>query len=190
MPEKTDISPAMEDYLEVILRLSRRRGVARARDIASSLDVKRSSVTGALRHLAEMKLVNYRPYELITLTPKGRGAARRVMGRHEALARFFRDVLGIPASTADTDACRIEHGLSRETVDRLIAFMGFLEECPRAGEEWVRRFRERCGDIPDAKTCLGCIEECIAEGRRGSQLRARVASGSARAATRRGKGGG
>ncbi|MHC4502650.1 MAG: metal-dependent transcriptional regulator [Planctomycetota bacterium] len=157
MPAKAEISPAMEDYLEVILRLSRRTGFARARDIASALDVKRSSVTGALRHLAQMKLVNYKPYEFITLTPKGRGAARRVTGRHEALARFFREVLGVPGPTADSDACRIEHGLSRETVDRLMGFMEFLEECPRAGEEWVRRFRERCGDVPDAKTCLECI---------------------------------
>ncbi len=144
MPGKTDISPAMEDYLEVILRLSRETGVARARDIASSLDVKRSSVTGALRHLAEMKLVNYKPYEFITLTPKGRGAARRVTGRHEALARFFREVLGVPGPTADSDACRIEHGLSRETVDRLMGFMEFLEECPRLGLEWVRAFDGRC----------------------------------------------
>lgn len=169
MPAKGDISPAMEDYLEAILRLSREGGVARARDIASSLGVKRSSVTGALRHLAEMKLVNYRPYELITLTAKGRGAARRVTSRHEVLARFFREVLGVPAPTADADACRIEHGFSRETIDRLTVFMKFLEECPRAGAAWLGRFRGRCGDIPDARTCLECIDECVAGERKGNQ---------------------
>ena len=125
------LSPAMEDYLEAILALSAEGGVARARDIATSMKVSRPSVTGALRHLAERGLVNYRPYELITLTPEGAEAARRVSRRHEVLSRFFRGALGVTEETAERDACRIEHGLSRETVDRLVALMEFMEERPR-----------------------------------------------------------
>lgn len=131
MPKPPAITPAMEDYLEAILDLAGEGGIARARDIASSMKVSRPSVTGALRHLAEHGLVNYRPYEVITLTPAGAEAAERVRRRHEALSRFLRDVLGVPAATAERDACRIEHGLSRGTVARLVAFMERLEEGPR-----------------------------------------------------------
>ncbi|MHC5053556.1 MAG: metal-dependent transcriptional regulator [Planctomycetota bacterium] len=131
------LTPAMEDYLEAILALSAEGGVARARDIASAMKVSRPSVTGALRHLAEHGLVNYRPYELITLTPEGAEAARRVSRRHEVLSRFFREALGVKRETAETDACRIEHGLSRETVDRLVALMEFLEERPKLVRDWA-----------------------------------------------------
>ena len=138
------LTSSMEDYMEAILALSAEGGVARARDIAAALGVSRPSVTGALRHLAEHGLVNYRPYELITLTPKGAEAARRVSRRHEVLSRFFRGALGVAEETAERDACRIEHGLSRETVDRVVAFMEFLEERPRLVRDWTSG-RDACG---------------------------------------------
>lgn len=131
------LTPAMEDYLEAILALSAEGGVARARDIATAMEVSRPSVTGALRHLAEHGLVNYRPYELISLTPRGAEAARRVSRRHRVLSRFFREALGVAEATAERDACRIEHGLSRETVGRLVALMEFLEERPRLVRDWT-----------------------------------------------------
>jgi len=127
----------MEDYLEVILALSAEGGVARARDIASAMKVSRPSVTGALRQLAGHGLVNYKPYELITLTPEGADAARRVSRRHDILLRFLREVLSVGKEIAERDACRIEHGLSRETADRLVAFMEFLEERPRFASDWT-----------------------------------------------------
>lgn len=160
MHAHAQLSPAMEDYLEAILRLSGEMNVARVRDIARAVGVALSTVSGALKHLRRLELVNYKPYEVITLTPRGREVARRISRRHELSARFFSQVLGVARETADADACRIEHGLSRDTVDRLIAFMEFLEDCPRAGEDWVRRFRGRCRKGVKRETCLRCIERC------------------------------
>ena len=75
MSARTDVSAAMEDYLEAIFHLVVEKQVARARDIAEGLKVSRSSVTGALQSLAEKGLVNYEPYEVITLTRKGKKIA-------------------------------------------------------------------------------------------------------------------
>jgi len=133
------LTPAMEDYLQAILALSAEGGVARARDIASAMKVSRPSVTGALRQLAGHGLVNYKPYELITLTPEGTEAAKRVSRRHDVLLRFLHGGLGVAKETAQRDACRIEHGLSRETAERLVAFMEFLEERPRFVSDWASR---------------------------------------------------
>jgi len=155
----------MEDYLEAILRLAREGGVARVRDIAGVLGVKQSSVTGALRQLAEKELVNYRPYEVITLTPRGEGEALKVARRHEVLSRFFKDALGVPAPSADADACRVEHGLSRETVERLTAFMEFIQDCPRLGAEWVRSWSDCTPEGRGQKKCRACIERCGGEAR-------------------------
>ena len=67
-----NLSSSLEDYLEAIFNLTARNDVARSKDIADSLNVAKSSVTGALRTLAEKQLVNYKPYGYVTLTPPGR----------------------------------------------------------------------------------------------------------------------
>ena len=68
----------MEDYLEAILALERLHKVARAKDIAERLKVKRGTVTGALKSLAEKGMINYTPYSYITLTPKGSEIASEI----------------------------------------------------------------------------------------------------------------
>ena len=62
------LSSNMEDYLEAIYHISSKKQAARAKDISDRLKVNKSSVTGALRSLSEKGLVNYAPYDLITLT--------------------------------------------------------------------------------------------------------------------------
>ena len=160
-PSGQELSPAMEDYLEAILRLSDEARVARVRDIAKLVGVTRSTVSGALRSLADAGLVNHRPYEIATLTGKGREVAQRVNRRHGLLARFLKEILNVPHETADADACRLEHGLSRETVDRLVAFMEFLEDCPRAGTDWTCCFSNPGRETMRLEQCLDCTEDCV-----------------------------
>ena len=98
MSESSAISSTLEDYLEVILRLLGEKGAARVRDIAKALSVHKSTVTVALRRLAEKGLVNYRPYELVTLTPQGEELGREILRRHQLIRRFLSEVLllGVP----------------------------------------------------------------------------------------------
>lgn len=81
------LSPNMENYLETIWMLVREHTVARSKDIASRLNVKRASVTGALRALKDRGLVNYEPYGFVTLTREGSEIARRVRDRGGLLQR-------------------------------------------------------------------------------------------------------
>jgi DtxR family Mn-dependent transcriptional regulator len=74
------LSASLEDYLEVIAHIITEKQVARAKEIAAALKVSRSSVTEAFRSLAKKGLINYAPYEVITLTPKDR--ARRPPADH------------------------------------------------------------------------------------------------------------
>ncbi len=77
--EKTiPLSENIEDYLETILALQTRNTVARSKDIAERLDIKRGSVTGMLKKLAARKLINYEPYGYVTLTPEGRKSQKKL----------------------------------------------------------------------------------------------------------------
>ena len=135
------LSASLEDYLEAIYHLTESRDVARSKDIAEAMEVSRASVTGALRTLAEKELVNYKPYGYVTLTEKGQQVARRVVRRHEVLARFFEDLLGADPSTAQAAACRAEHTLGSEITARLMAFVEFVSQTQDDGQDIAQQFK-------------------------------------------------
>ncbi|WP_424244159.1 DtxR family Mn-dependent transcriptional regulator [Elusimicrobium posterum] len=113
----------MEDYLEAISIASKQHGVARVKDIRDLMNVKTPSVTGALNVLAKMGLVVHERYGYVELTPKGTAAAEEIKKRHVMLTKFLVDVLGVSQETADIDACKMEHTISKETFDKLTKFL-------------------------------------------------------------------
>lgn len=145
----TSLSESLEDYLEAIYHIEEEKRAARPTDIARRLSVSPPSVTGALQNLATRGLVNYRPYDLVTLTPRGRRAARDVIRRHEALRRFFTDLLQLDAGEADKVACSMEHSLPPHVVARLGAFTDFIVDSPHGRPLWSAKEGFRL-DSPDA----------------------------------------
>ena len=117
------LSASLEDYLETIFCIVSEKGGVRAKDIAHRLGVKAGSVTGALQALSEKKLVNYTPYEVITMTSEGLQKARQIIRRHEVLKEFFVDVLGVDEKIADEGACKLEHGIPKIIFERLTEFV-------------------------------------------------------------------
>jgi DtxR family Mn-dependent transcriptional regulator len=151
----------MEDYLEAIFHISEKKQAARAKDIADRVMVQKSSVTGALRSLSDKGLVNYAPYDLITLTAKGKKLAVEIVRRHEALKEFFVKILLIDKDEAEEASCRVEHAVSKNIIDRLIGFVEFMEICPRGGQEWLKGFRRHCEDGDTSKVCANYITACL-----------------------------
>jgi DtxR family Mn-dependent transcriptional regulator len=131
-PPQSELSESLEDYLEAILDIEGEKQAARPKDIALRLQVAPPSVTAALQNLGRRGLVNYAPYDVVTLTPRGRYLARDVRRRHDALERFFGDFLQLDPSEADDLACRMEHQLSPQALKRLVKLMDFIETCPHS----------------------------------------------------------
>jgi DtxR family Mn-dependent transcriptional regulator len=151
MTTKHELTASQEDYLEAIFHISAEKMAARAKDIASRLNVRASSVTGALRSLSIMGLVNYAPYDLITLTSEGRVFAEDIVRRHQALQNFLVHVLGVDDKEADEAACRMEHSIPKAIVDRLIKYAEYVDKCPKGGITWNSGFGYYCKD--------GCSKE-------------------------------
>jgi len=135
------LSASLEDYLEAIFHIVAQKHVARAKDIAQRLGVNHSSVTVALRSLASRGLVNYAPYEVVTLTPEGQRASEDVARRHSTLRKFFVKVLSVDQDLADTAACEMEHTLPLDILDPLTDFVDFVERCPQC----LTEFRQEQG---------------------------------------------
>ncbi len=115
------LSQSLEDYIEAIYMLIESKGEACVRDIARTLGVKMPSVVKALRELKNLDLATQEPYAPVKLTQEGERLARNILGRH-TLLREFLVKLGVAEKTADIDACRMEHILSAETLDRISRF--------------------------------------------------------------------
>jgi DtxR family Mn-dependent transcriptional regulator len=113
------LSASLEDYLEVILNLIQEKKEAKASDIAMKMNVKKASVTDALKALSKKNLVNYEPYKPIILTDKGKIFADKVIEKHDILSVFFEEILGLDKSEAVDNACRIEHVISANALEKI-----------------------------------------------------------------------
>lgn len=153
------VSATLEDYVETIWTLQQTNRVARVKDIAAELDITRGSVSASLKTLAEKGLIDYAPYSFITLTPTGETLAKEIVRRHEALSRFFVDLLGLDPDKGEENACRVEHAVDKEAVDRLVSFMDFVSACPRSGQDWLARFADFCESGLDPSRCSDCVVE-------------------------------
>ena len=132
---------SMEDYLEAIANLGRRKQVVRVKEISEMLGVKMPSVTSALKKLSERELVEHERYGRIKLTPEGDRVASDVILRHKALKRFLAEALGIDQETAQEDACKIEHVISPLSLERVIKFIEFIEACPLGEASFPKRYK-------------------------------------------------
>jgi DtxR family Mn-dependent transcriptional regulator len=163
MPSTDALTARSQDYLEAILEVAADTGVARVRDIARKLRVRNSTVTGAMRKLADEDLVNYNPYEVITLTSRGEELAREVARRHRAIRRFLTEVLGLGSEKAEANACRMEHAMGDQALERLVKFIDFVEDCPRGGSSWTKRFVYYCEHGLSTERCEECVKTCRKE---------------------------
>ncbi len=109
-----------EDYLESILKLEEQGKQVRSIDVVADLGYSKPSVSVAMKKLRESGHVRMDEAGVITLTDAGRAVAMRTWERHRTLMDFFIR-LGVDPTVAERDACKVEHDLSDETFERLLA---------------------------------------------------------------------
>jgi DtxR family Mn-dependent transcriptional regulator len=158
---KKDLTPAMEDYLELIFRLGNENKVVRVRDIAKGMSVKMPSVTSMLNSLSKRDLINHEKYEYVELTPEGKKKAEASLHKHKILFNFLRNVLQVDPGQADVDACQMEHAISPTTLKKLVDFIGFIEFCPRAGLDWLKQFQQFCQNGTSQEKCEAHMQDFI-----------------------------
>jgi Mn-dependent DtxR family transcriptional regulator len=112
----------MEDYLEVIYELIKKKGYATQTDISESLNVSLPSVTKMLQRLDESKYLKYEKYRGINLTEEGVKVAENIREKHALLSEFFK-MIGVDEDVANIDAEGIEHHLHPKTLKKLREFI-------------------------------------------------------------------
>ena len=108
---------SMEDYLETILLLRKKTGKVRSVDIALEFGYSRPSISRAVGLMKKDGTITMADNGEIELTERGLRLAEAVYEKHTALTRFLMLTAGVDESTAENDACRIEHIISAETFE-------------------------------------------------------------------------
>ena len=104
-----------EDYLETILMIKNRKGSVRSIDVARELGFSRPSVSRAISILQNDGFVIKKEDGELVLTEIGIEKATAVYDRHTTLTKFIQMVCGVDETSAEEDACRIEHVIHEET---------------------------------------------------------------------------
>ena len=113
---KAHLSENTEDYVELISDLINKFDKAQTTNIAKTLGVTKPTVSKTLLKLNKDGLINYQPYQPITLTPKGKKLAKKCKQRHQIVYDFLIKI-GTPKNIAEIDSEGIEHHISSETLE-------------------------------------------------------------------------
>lgn len=133
------LTPAMEDYLEMIYRNSLVEGYMRINMISELLNVAASSATNMVQKLSKLGLINYKKYGIIFLTENGREVGRFLLNRHEIIEVFLINLGVKENSLIETEL--IEHNISTTTLEKIHLFNEFLKQNPDLLEKY-EQFQE------------------------------------------------
>lgn len=116
---KNPITRSKEDYLRVIYELSEFNKEVQSSGVAERLGITRASVSRMMTELKSSGLIEKEKYGSIILTENGYNLAMQIKNKHDLIITFLVDVLGVNATIANKDACKMEHDVSLETAERL-----------------------------------------------------------------------
>ena len=124
------MTPAAEDYLEMICRLAKSSEDGQAEslrpvrigELAEELHVAPSSASRMVQTMALRGFLDFKRYGFITLTAAGQEMGDYLMRRHRVVQEFLEWLRG--EGDCFEEAERIEHHLSRKTVEAMERKMG------------------------------------------------------------------
>ncbi len=120
--KRGDLTPAAEDYLEMIYRISEEnKRPVRICELSERLSVSPSSASRMAQSVSAWGYVEFKRYGYITLTPLGLRTGEYLIHRHRIVCEFL---LWLTGEEKTSEAERIEHCLSHHTVlamERMLA---------------------------------------------------------------------
>lgn len=130
------LTPAMEDYLEMIYRNSLLVGYMRINTLSELLNVAAPSATKMVQKLNKLELLDYKKYGIIFLTENGKEMGKYLLQRHNIIEMFLKNLGVKESSLIETEL--IEHSITVATLQRFSDFNKFLEQNP----EIIKKFEQ------------------------------------------------
>jgi Mn-dependent DtxR family transcriptional regulator len=125
--EDNSLTASMEDYLEMIYRLSINTGFTRIHELSDALNVQPPSSTKMVQKMSELGLLKYEKYGVIMLQENGRKIGEGLLKRHKIIEEFFR-IIGVPEIEILQETEKMEHTICDKTVIRINDYVNFMKD--------------------------------------------------------------
>lgn len=120
-----------ENYLKAIFHLEHTyKGGVSTNALAAEMETKASSVSDMVKKLAEKKLVDYRKYQGVRLSPKGRKTAMEIIRKHRLWEVFLVEKLSFSWDEVHDVAEQLEHIRSEKLIRELDRFLDYPSRDP------------------------------------------------------------
>lgn len=142
--EEGGLTPALEDYLEMVYRLCLKDNYARVGKLSKLLHVKPSSTSKMIFKLVDLGYLEYDRNDSILLTDKGKKTGAYLLNRHDTVEQFLTMIGNInPLEEAEL----IEHSLNSSTVMQINTLLDFFANIPNIKKQYedfkkARRYDE------------------------------------------------
>lgn len=134
------LTASMEDYLEMIYRLSMKSGFTRINELADALNVHPPSATRMVQRLGKNNLLKYEKYGVIILKEEGMLLGEFLIKRHNTIEEFLK-IMGVPEKTLLVETEKIEHTISDDTANCFEVFISFIKNNPDIKDKYYE-FKE------------------------------------------------
>lgn len=139
--DDNSLTASMEDYLEMIFRLSLNTGFTRIHILSQALNIQPPSATKMVQHLAQIELVKYEKYGVIMLEESGKKLGAFLLKRHMIIEDFIQ-IIGVSDAMVLEETEKIEHMFSNDTVECFESFVEFMKNNPDIIDRYTA-FRNR-----------------------------------------------
>mgnify|MGYP001301400916 FL=1 len=127
--EGNALTPSMEDYLEMIYRLSIDTGFTRVHELSDALNIQPPSATKMVQQMNELGILKYEKYGFIMLEENGRVLGKLLLKRHETIETLL-ELLGVPKDTILLETEKMEHTISQDTIHCFEDYIDFIQKNP------------------------------------------------------------
>ncbi len=121
----SQLTPSMEDYLEMIYRILRTEKVVRIHKLAENLNVKASSASKMVAGLTNLGYLYYEKYGYVCLSDDGIEMGEYLLKRHSVLNRLLCYINKSDDELEQVE--KIEHFFNRKTVENINVLLNQLE---------------------------------------------------------------
>lgn len=129
--DDVQLSAVAQDYLKVIWTASEwSEDAVSTKMLSERIGVSASTVSEAIRKLADQGMVDHARYGAISLTERGRGAAIAMVRRHRLIETYLVRELGYGWDEVHDEAEILEHAVSDLMMARIDAKLGFPQRDP------------------------------------------------------------
>jgi len=155
---KNELTESLEKYLLAIYEITKINKAARVKDVSNYLKIGGPATSDAVKTLASKKFINYVPYGIITITPKGTKKAKEKLERHKIISRFLEKVLLVEKKDIEKSAKSVEYSMPKDVLDKFICFLTFMENCSCKEPKWIKSYKYFAKNKTMQQKCKSCTK--------------------------------